>query len=99
MATRLIGVKRTLLDSGANMVVKREQEVPDWFLDQLNDARFDSINTRAGEMHRVVSLPTSVVEHLKDTHGFDVHVEPITATVAMLKKLGLDKFIATSKQI
>jgi hypothetical protein len=95
---KLIGVKRTLLDGGANIVVNREQEIPDWFLDQLNDARFDSVNTRAGEMHRVVSLPASIVESWK-AEGFDVHEEPITATVARLKRLGLEKFLATSKRI
>lgn len=91
-------VKRTVYFDDGKLVVKREQEIPDEFLDHIKDERFDTVNTPAGEMHRIASLPVGTVESWRN-QGFDVYQESAHAIVDRLRREGLDSFITTSKRI
>lgn len=84
---------------GKNLQITRSQEIPDWYLDQLAEKRLASTNERAGEFYHVASIPVEVCDELKRRYNFDVFKEPVRATLAMLKRLDLDKFIATQKRI
>jgi hypothetical protein len=84
---------------GKNLQIIRTQEIPDWYLAQLAEERLASTNNRAGDFHHVASIPVEVCEELKRRYGFDVFKEPVRATLAMLRRLDLDLFIATSKKI
>jgi hypothetical protein len=83
---------------GGEFFIKRTQEIPDWYLKQLEDARTESKNAPAKDFHRVASIPVGLVEKWK-REGFDVYREPIQAIVKRLKMEGYDKLMATSKRI
>jgi hypothetical protein len=78
------------------LIIKREQLIPNWYLDQLKDERIDTLHTPMGDLYRVCSIPISTVEKWK-REGFDVHQEDVHAILARLRKESLDKFITTTK--
>jgi hypothetical protein len=51
---------------------RHTQEIPMDFLDSLQSERMASAAVRAGELHRVASVPTSVVE-IWLRQGLDIH--------------------------
>jgi hypothetical protein len=81
---------------GGDLIIKQSQWVPDEFLSDLRRERDDSLSTPAGEMHRVCSIPTGVVDKWMQ-QGFDVHREPISEILKRLRKEQLDGFITTNK--
>jgi hypothetical protein len=83
------------------LIIKRHQYIPDDFIDDLKSNKMDSRNRRSGDMLLMASIPTSVVEFLKNDHYFqyDVMNEPISKTLKLLKVLGMDAFITSDKQI
>lgn len=85
--------------SDNSLTISQEQFIPGWFLDDLADERQASTNMRAGEFHHVAAIPEAVVWELKRKYNFDVLTAPVRETLAMLKKLDLDNFIATNKRI
>ncbi len=85
-------------DDTAGLVIKHTQEIPDEHLSSLRLERADSMSTPAGEMHRVCSIPTSVVEDLKRSYGFDLmQCNDIHEILRMLRKHELDSFITSNK--
>lgn len=83
-------------DPGGDLVIKNTQDIPDEFLTALRHERMDSLHTPAGEMHRVCSIPTVVVDEWK-RQGFDINVEPVTEIIKRLKKHDLDAFLTSNK--
>lgn len=81
------------------LIAQHHQEIPQWFLDNLHDERHLSTTQRAGEFHRVASIPEVIVHELLKRYNFDVLREPVKETMKMLRKLHLDLFIATRKSI
>lgn len=78
------------------LVIQKSQEIPQWYVDQLKDQRFNSKSNPAGEYHRAASIPVVIVEKwLKE--GYDVYNEPVAKSLARLKAEGLDYFITTDK--
>jgi hypothetical protein len=77
---------------------KHTQEIPRDFLDSLQSERLASAAIRAGELHRVASVPTAVVE-IWQRQGLDFHKMTAREIVAKLHKDGLDSFITTNKRI
>lgn len=96
---RFVEAHNSYLEDCDGLIVKQEQEIPGWFLDDLTDERQQSTNTRAGEFHRVARVPEVIVLELKNRYNFDVLREPVQETVKMLKRLHLDLFVATRKSI
>ena len=85
-------------DESNPLVIKKTQEITPDFLSRLNDSRIESQNRRFGEMERVASIPTIVVEKwLRE--GFDLWKEPLSAIVAKLKKENLEAFLTTSRRV
>ena len=84
---------------GKNLQIINTQEIPDSFLQSLADKRIASTNTRANDFYHVASVPIAVVDHLLTHYGFDVMNAPVRETLAMLKRVELDHFIATQKRI
>lgn len=89
--------KADLLFQAGELAVVRTQDIPDWWLESLKDSRLAS-RERAGETHRVCSVPTALAEKwLRE--GFDVYREPARAIVKRLREQGYDQFIATEKRV
>lgn len=86
-----------LLFQAGGLAVVRTQDIPDWWLDSLKDSRLAS-RERAGETHRVASIPTALVEKWQ-REGFDVYREPIKAIVKRLKDQGFHQFLTTEKRV
>lgn len=85
-------------EQGSNLVIAKEQDITDEYLQSLKDARNGSKNRRAGEFHRAASIPVILHEKwLKE--GYDCTQEPIRKTLARLKAEGLDYFVTTDKAI
>ncbi len=91
-------VSAKLVEAAGTLAIKREQEIPDWYLEQLKDARIESGKAPAGEFHRVASIPVAVVEHMQ-REGIDPHKVPIRDTIKWLKLQGYDKLLTSSKSI
>ena len=85
-------------DSDSLQIIKH-QEIPDSFLQDLADKRLASTNERANDFYHVASIPIGVVDHLLEHYNFDVMNAPVRETLAMLKRLDMDQFLATQKHI
>lgn len=83
---------------GTKLVVTHSQHIPDEHISALKRDKIDSLHTPAGDFYRVASIPVALVEQWM-REGFDIHKEPITATLARLRKQDLDVFITTNKRI
>lgn len=101
MTTELINPNITFEDDSDNaLVVKKEQQIPQSFLDRLKESRDESANNRMGDYHRVASIPTVVVEKWM-REGFNIWDKNVTAKeiVARLKLENLEAFLTTTKRI
>ena len=87
-----------LVHSGNDAAIYREQNIPDWYLDQLKDERIESKNKPAGNFHRVASIPVGVVEHMQ-REGIDPHKAPMKDVVRWLRNHGYDKLLTSSKSL
>lgn len=87
-------------DTDASFVVKKEQQIPQSFLDRLKTERDQSSNSRMGDYHRLASIPTVVVEKWM-REGFNIYDKNITAKdiVARLKNENLEAFLTSTKRI
>lgn len=85
--------------SSGELIIKRTQELPDWWLSDLRKQKVDSVNQRCGEMLPVASIPIEVCDDLKRMYGFDVMTAPVPETLKMLRRYELDIFILTNKRI
>jgi hypothetical protein len=81
------------------LIIKREQHLPDEWMSDLRKAKVDSVNQRSGEMLHVASIPVEVCDELNRLYGFDVMTAPIRETLKMLNRYALDSFILTNKRI
>lgn len=86
-------------DADEKLIIKRTQEIDDNFLQGLAEKRLASTNQRANDFYHVASVPVEVVDELKRRYNFDVMTAPVRETLAMLKRLDMDHFIATQKRI
>jgi len=83
---------------GEGLIIKHTQEIPEEHLDQLRIQKANSISTPMGELHRVCSIPTNLVEQWQ-REGFDVMKEPVQEVLKRLRKAQLDDFITTNRRI
>jgi len=94
---QLIDAEADLVFQAGQIGIVRTQDIPQSFLDHLKDCRAASA-ARAGDVHRVASIPAALVETWK-RQGFDVMREPAKAIVARLKAQGYEHFLATDKKV
>ena len=77
---------------------KHTQHISQSFLDDLKDARNDSGSKPTGEMMRVASIPTAVVEKWM-REGFNIWEAKGSEIVRKLKNEDLDMFLTTNKRV
>lgn len=82
-----------------DLIIKRHQYIPDSFISDLKAGKMDSLNRRSGEMQLMMSVPTSVIEDIKNTYGYDMMEEPMRRSIQLLKALHLDAFITSDKSL
>lgn len=87
-------------DPDAALVIKKEQAIPNSFLERLKVARDESSTNKMGDFHRIASIPTVVVEKWM-REGFNIWDKNIKASeiVARLKSENLEAFLTTTKRI
>lgn len=81
------------------LIIKREQIIPDAWLSEVRKQKVDSKNQKAGDFYHVASIPVEVCDELKRRYGFDVMTAPVRETLKMLQRYALDDFILTNKSI
>jgi hypothetical protein len=89
--------KTVSFDTNADgLFVKHAQEIPDAHIAGLREERDFNRTHRAGEMHRVASIPVALVEAwLRD--GYDIHEMSAKQIIAKLKSEDLDAFVVSDK--
>jgi|TARA_B110000967_G_scaffold59612_1_gene61142 hypothetical protein len=81
-----------------NFTIQHTQHIDQSFLDNLRDARENSLGQDEAEYMSVASIPVAIHEQwLRE--GFDLMNEPAHAIVARLKQHNLDAFLTTKKQV
>jgi len=98
MPIRIFENEPKLVAQAGELAVKNEQYIPQAFLDHLADLRFQSMQSPAGDLHRVASIPTALVDHWK-RNGFDIHKATPAEILSKLRLEGFDHFITTAKRI
>lgn len=93
--TELIMPRHAMLDDFST--IKREQHIPDSFLQECHDNRVASNHGSMGEMHQFASIPTAVVDHWM-RQGFDVYKEDVKSILKRLRDEDLSAFITTDRQ-
>jgi hypothetical protein len=94
---RLIDAGTNIVDGVGERAIRTQQEVPAWFIDQLREIKSNSAHNR-DDWQLACSIPV-VVHHQWLKEGFDCTREPVDRTIARLKALHLDHFVATTKQL
>jgi len=84
-------------DDGS-LVIYREQDISDDFLDTLRSERLASRNVREREYMKVASVPAAVFD-LWHAQGLDPWNMDAREVVARLRKDGLEDFLATTKEV
>lgn len=76
------------------------QDIPDDFISDLRDERSASNNSRAGEMHRVASVPVALVEQWQ-AQGFNIYDKNVSVKdiLARLKRENLTAFLTSNKAL
>lgn len=100
MSTKLIDSVEGVFANNDGLYIKRQQFVPDSFLEEIRADRENSLSTPAGTLYRVASIPTWVIDKWHH-EGFDYNHAPASE---ILRKLRLDvaegeQFIRTKKRI
>lgn len=85
--------------STGELIIQREQHLPDEWLSDLRKMKVDSVNQRSGELLHVAAVPVEVCDELMRLYGFDVMTAPVRETLKMLNRYALDSFIVTNKSI
>lgn len=102
--TRILDNGDHFIDAGTNIVEsvgviaeRTQQEVPQWFIDDLRRIKGDSVQNK-NDWQLACSIPV-VVHHQWLKEGYDCTREPARKTVARLKAMHLDHFVATNKAL
>lgn len=96
--TKLLETNVDLLEAGGELGVRYTQDIPDHFIQDIQD-RFTGANDRIdGNFLFVGSVPAAVADRWM-REGYNVYQEPIRKTLAKLKAENFGKFVATSKRI
>jgi hypothetical protein len=78
--------------------IRQTQEIPDWYLRQLEDHKHESARRPEGDFMRLASIPVGIIESWM-RQGFDVYREKPQAIIKRLQHEGYDKLITTAKRI
>ena len=85
-------------DSKDEVVLRRYQEIPDSFLDEIKDIRNESSNKPMGDFHHYARIPDGVIEKWM-MEGFDIFNADPKEILKKLHSDELDKLICTTKRL
>lgn len=85
--------------STGELIIQREQYIPDNWLSEVAKQKVDSKHTPAGDFYQVASVPVEVVDELYRRYGFDFMNAPARECLKMLDRYAYDNFITTTKSI
>lgn len=94
---KISDVSAKLVGQAGELAILREQYIPQAYLDHLADARFNSVSSPTGDLHRICSVPVGLVEKWK-REGFDIHTATIPEIIRRLRLEGYDRLICTAKR-
>ena len=94
----LIQNEANFIHEHGQLIQKNTQHISQSYLDDLKDARNDSGSKPTGEMMRVASIPTAVVEKWM-REGFNIWEAKGSEIVRKLKNEDLDMFLTTNKRV
>lgn len=81
------------------LIIKREQHIPDDWMSDIAKQKIDSKHTPTGDFYQVASVPVEVVDELMRRYGFDFMNAPARECLKMLDRYAFDNFITTTKRI
>ena len=93
-----LDVETQLHDHESGLVIARQQHLTQEFMDALTDERHASKTMRAGEFHKVASIPAAVFDNWF-ARGMDPYRMSAREIVAQLKRDHLDAFLATERVV
>jgi len=93
---QLIGIETNFRDRADGLEIQYTQDIRQDFLDANKRERAYNAQHRAQELHRVASIPTSVIE-VWMRQGFDIYEQPTSAIVKRLRSESLDDFLTSDK--
>ena len=94
----IINVNTEFFNNVGEEARRHTQEIPQWHLDNLKDQRNVSTQHKEGEMMKVASIPTAVIEKWM-REGFNIWEAKGSEIVRKLKNEDLDMFLTTDKRI
>lgn len=94
----LIQNETNFIHEHGELLGKHTQHISQSFLDDLKDARNQSSSKPTGDMMRVASIPTAVVEKWM-REGFNIWEAKGSEVVRKLKNEDLDMFLTTDKRV
>jgi hypothetical protein len=97
-APDLVGVTTDFIAQAGSLIQKNTQNISQAFLDDLKDAKHESASAPIGDMMRVASIPTAVIEQWT-LEGFNIYEESGKAIIKRLRDQSLDAFITTEKRL
>lgn len=92
--------KRRLTIEDDRAIIRRQQEIPDNFWENLRETKHVQDNAPVGEFLQVASIPTNVVEEWF-AQGFNIFDKNVTLSMilARLRLEDKDRLITTSRSI
>ena len=94
----LIGINTEYRDEVDGIIRRHTQEIPQSFLDELADNRFEMRGKTERDLMRVASVPTVIIEQWM-REGFNAYKAPVREVKRRLWEQNLEHFIATDKRI
>lgn len=97
----LDGVKTDFDCHADGLFMKKSQNIPQQFLDDLKEQRDNSTAQAEGNFMRVASIPVAVVEKWMKQDGFNIFDANVNGKeiIRRLKAENLDAFLTTNKSI
>ena len=94
----IINVNTEFFNNVGEEARRHTQEIPQWHLDNLKEQRNVSSQHKEGEMMKVASIPTAVIEKWM-REGFNIWEAKGSEIVRKLKNEDLDMFLTTNKRV
>ena len=96
--TTLINPVNDLVENVGELAIKRQQFIPQSFMDDIREQRENSLSQPCGDMMHVARIPVAVIDKW-DREGFDYNRAPIEDILRKLQLDQLEGFIATKKRV
>jgi hypothetical protein len=96
--TEIHDVNARLVQSVGELAIRRDQYIPDSFLDDLRERREANERFNFDGFSHVASVPVYLVEDWQ-RNGYDVYTSPVAETMRRLRQHELEQYLATRKTI